>query len=102
MKDIRLEIDNNENPFELAIQNGDFQLYESDEQNIRLTLLSGKGNWKQYPLVGGELIKLLHSVVRNDYQYIVARELERVGYKMISFSAGETIGDYDIDVEIIE
>jgi len=97
--DIRTDIDNQEDPFELMFNDGDFQIYQSDEQIVRLTLLSGKGNWKQEPLIGAELINLLHQSSRNDYSNIVATELEKVGYKLISFSPGETLGDYNLDVE---
>jgi len=103
--DIRLDIDNEDNPFELMFKDGDFQVYQSDEQNVRLCLLSDKGNWKQYPLIGAYIKNLLHSSTRTNYRQIVSTELNRIGYKLLSFGAIESSpysSEFDWDLKIEE
>ena len=88
--DVFLEIDNEDNPFELAFLSGDFIVDKVDEQNVRLGLLSGKGNWKQFPTVGAEMHKLLHLSPRTNFQQILSRELDRIGYRLTRFEPSPT------------
>lgn len=101
--DILTDIDNATTPFSLLFSGGDFVVDVVDEQNIRLALLSSKGNWKQYPLVGAGLFKMLHLTARTNYKQIVTNELARIGYKVTRFEGGsagfDSILDFDLDVE---
>lgn len=47
MEDILLDQD-----FDLLIQNGDLVIGPSSEQHQQLLLLSNKGDWRQFPMVG--------------------------------------------------
>ena len=55
MKDLLLEDD-----YDLAIANGDFRIGESETQEVALILQSSKGDWKQDPLCGANLIELMN------------------------------------------
>ena len=99
--DILTDIDNTDNPFELLFRGGDFIVDDTSEQEVRLALLAGKGNWKQFPLVGAELFKLLHTSVRSNYQQLITTELERVGYKVTRYGGFDNVTGIDIDVEPI-
>jgi hypothetical protein len=66
-KDIILE-DN-----DLKIINGDFIIDNSDEQNIENILVSFKGDWKQWPLIGVGIIKYIHS----PQTYSIKRTIEK-------------------------
>jgi len=103
--DILTDIDNVDNPFELMFLQGDFIIDQTDEQNVRLALLSGKGNWKQYPLIGAELFKMLHQSFRTDVKQRVTNELKRIGYNVTRFEGGDvgfdSLLDINLDVEPI-
>lgn len=103
--DILTDIDNEENPFTLIFKGGDFLIEETSEQNIRLAMLSSKGNWKQHPLVGAEIKKMIHQSARTNYKQIITQALEYVGYKVTKFNGGTTSFnselDFDIDVQEI-
>jgi len=100
--DILTDIDNETTPFELRFTNsGDFLVDQTDEQNIRLALLSVKGNWKQFPLVGADINKMIHHSIRSNFKQIIGVELERIGYRMTEYANGENISDLDIKVEEI-
>ncbi len=47
MQDILLDSN-----YDLAVQNGDFATGESADQDVEQIVLSQKGEWKQYPVVG--------------------------------------------------
>lgn len=55
-KDILLDKDG-----DLLTENGDFVIGYSVQSEIERLLLSHKGEWKEHPLVGGGMIKLLKS-----------------------------------------
>ncbi len=56
MKDFKL----NENK-DLAFTNGDFAVDNTDQQNIELILLSHKGSFKEYPILGVGITDYLKS-----------------------------------------
>lgn len=45
--------------YDLVIKNGDFAIGDSNSQEIDLLVRSFKGDWKQYPLLGAELLRLV-------------------------------------------
>lgn len=48
--------------FDPVIENGDFKADSSEEQEIRLLLTSNKGEYRQNPTVGADIVKLNHSL----------------------------------------
>lgn len=54
-KDIMLDENN-----ELLFKNGDFDIQYSDGQHVKLILLSEQGAWRQEPLIGVGLRKMLN------------------------------------------
>lgn len=99
--DILTDINNADYPFRLLFKRGDFVVDDTTEQCIRLTLLSDKGNWKQHPLIGARLFKLLHSTTtRTNFNQIVSTELQRIGYRVTKFTQNPTNPtDWNIEVE---
>lgn len=68
--------------FDLKIENGDFVIKDSTAQHQQLLLLSGKGDWKQYPTVGVDVqLQLLdhhpHELMRQ-----IRMEFTRDGMKI--------------------
>lgn len=45
--------------YDLVIKNGDFAIGDSNSQEIDLLTRSFKGDWKQYPLLGAGLLRLV-------------------------------------------
>lgn len=81
MKDILLD----ENK-DLRIENGDFVIGESTAQEIELILTAFKGEFKEYPLLGAEIIRKLKS--RETTQGIrreINEQLEYDGFDWIDF-----------------
>lgn len=46
---------------DLSIKNGDFAIGDTDQQNIELLLLSHKGSFKEYPILGVGITDYLKS-----------------------------------------
>ena len=46
---------------DLEIKNGDFSIGDTDQQNIELILLSHKGAFKEYPILGAGITDYLKS-----------------------------------------
>ncbi|WP_086984806.1 MULTISPECIES: hypothetical protein [Elizabethkingia] len=71
---------------ELSIVNGDFEIGESSQQEIENILIAFKGEYKQHPLLGAELQKMLKA--RNTRQGItreVNEQLQYDGFRNIDF-----------------
>lgn len=71
---------------ELSIVNGDFEIGESTQQEIENILIAFKGEYKQHPLLGAELQKMLKA--RNTRQGItreVNEQLQYDGFRIIDF-----------------
>lgn len=56
MKDFKLNKD-----MDLEIKDGDFDIGDTDQQNIELILLTHKGNFKEYPILGVGITDYLRS-----------------------------------------
>lgn len=81
MTDILL---NNEN--DISIINGDFQIGESSQQEIEAVLISFKGEYKNTPLLGAEIKRMLKA--RNTRQGItreVNEQLKYDGFQNVDF-----------------
>lgn len=55
-KDAKLDTDG-----DLLFSDGDFVVEESDQQHIDDILVSGKGNWREWPTIGVEISRYLNS-----------------------------------------
>jgi len=103
MTDIKLLIDDQNNPFELAFSNGDFAIDTSDEQNVRLNLLSTKGNWKQYPLIGCNVNQYLHqSSARSRARLNIINDLliDNIEVQDVSMEFNNETGEMDYNITI--
>ncbi|GEN71574.1 hypothetical protein [Chryseobacterium lathyri] len=81
MTDILLNNDN-----DLSIVNGDFQIGESERQEIESILISFKGEFKNSPLLGAEIPRMLKA--RNTRQGItreINEQLKYDGFHNINF-----------------
>lgn len=75
---------NNEN--DISIVNGDFQIGESEQQEIESILIAFKGEFKNTPLVGAEILRMLKA--RNTRQGMtreVNEQLKYDGFQKIDF-----------------
>lgn len=71
MKDILLD-DNND----LKILNGDFDIGESEMQEVALILQSTQGEWKQTPLLGPNLYRFVNGKVsKTEFEREIALHL---------------------------
>lgn len=61
--------------YRMVIKNGDFALSESEPTEARLIIVSAKGDWKQWPLVGVDLRKYLASPVGPREQAALVSEI---------------------------
>jgi len=101
MTDILLNIDDE---YQLQFFDGDFVIDNSDSQNIRLNLVSAKGEWKQNPLIGANISKYLHmSQARSQYKKNITDALKIDNYKVknisIEFDGFTSRADFNIEVE---
>lgn len=74
----------NEN--DISFVNGDFQIGESDQQEIESVLIAFKGEFKNTPLLGAEMPRMLKA--RNTRQGItreVNEQLKYDGFQKIDF-----------------
>ena len=86
-KDILLSDD-----FDLLIKDGDLAVGESGGQNIKLVLLSHKGNWKQTPWLGVGLDGfLLEDATNTEIKQEIRKQLRADGAKVraIRYRNGE-------------
>jgi len=56
MQDFKLNAE-----MDLEIKNGDFDIGDTDQQNIELILLAHKGNFKEHPILGVGIASYLKS-----------------------------------------
>ena len=87
--------------YDLAIQNGDFVIGESSQQEINLMFQTFIGNWFEYPLAGVGILQYLHGAApANQIEQIIKQAMIADGFTVQSISvAGSTIDNIDIDVQ---
>ncbi|MDY3352296.1 oxidase [Riemerella anatipestifer] len=91
MKDILLEDDG-----DLKIANGDFVVGESTQQEITHILTSFRGEWKEHPILGAEIPRLLKARAGiTKMRSIVREQLEMDGFKKVHFD----IKDNEIEIK---
>lgn len=67
---------------DLAIENGDFVIGVSDQQHVEAVLLSNKGEYKEFPLVGFGAIRYVKSNISDiEFKRDLKIQLEYIGYK---------------------
>ena len=65
---------------DLAIANGDFVIGESEDQEVAALLQLNKGDLKEFPILGSDLIKLINSNTSEiELKQIIKTELKRDG-----------------------
>lgn len=65
---------------DLAIANGDFVIGESLDQEVAALLQMNKGELKEFPIIGADLIKLINSNTSEiELKQILKNELKRDG-----------------------
>ncbi len=81
MKDLLLNEDN-----DLSIVNGDFQIGESQQQEIESILISFKSEFKNTPLLGAEIARMLKArSTRQGITREVNEQLQYDGFRNIDF-----------------
>lgn len=67
--------------FDLLIDNGDFVVGNSDEQNVRCILEANQGQFRQFPFVGVGIRRMLNGFVEGKERRFIQLQLESDGYK---------------------
>lgn len=79
-KDLVLDSNN-----DLTIQNGDWAVLQSDDQNIQAILQASKGQFYQYPLLGYGITTRLNSPVEKPKEKrAIRQEMRRDNYNVIT------------------
>lgn len=88
-------------PYDLKIQNGDFVIAESSQQEANLIINTALGNWFEYPLVGvGITNYLASSITALTLENLIKQQLIVDGFIVQSISvAGSTIESITISLE---
>ncbi|MEO0075648.1 MAG: oxidase [candidate division WOR-3 bacterium] len=92
-KDLLLDENN-----DLKIENGDFVIGQSDQQHIELILRSAPGHWKQHPLIGADLTKMLNAPLSLYEKQQIKVALQADGYKVNNITFNDN-GEVIVDVE---
>lgn len=72
---------------DLQIKNGDFFIGDSEAQDIELIVKSFKGEWKEHPRNGAEIIKLVKSrATETKIKRDVNEQLSNDGFRQIEIN----------------
>jgi len=66
--------------YELSIKNGDFEVSESDSQNINLILQIEKGQFRNSPLIGANITNLISGNLNYKLKDVISKEISKDGY----------------------
>lgn len=85
---------------DLRIENGDFVVGNSEQQETALIIITSIGNWFEFPLVGVGIINYLAS---NESPLVIEQkiktQMETDGFKVENISTqGSTLTNYKINV----
>jgi hypothetical protein len=95
-KDFRTDTDN-----DIYIANGDFAIFESDQQHIVDIVTSAQGSWKEYPLCGVGIDTFINApVTQQTITNVVTKQLTNDGYGSISIKF-ENDNDINFEVDAI-
>jgi len=93
--DLVLDLNN-----DLKIEDGDFAIGQSDDQNIEAILLAEKGQFYQFPLLGyGIKRKLYGSFYRLKERKLIREELKRDNYNVKVLNITGTIDNLGVEVD---
>jgi phage baseplate assembly protein W len=71
---------------DILIEGGDFVVGDSDEQHVADILLSNKGDWRQNPAVGCNMVAFLKgnnsASLRERVRILIRTQLEYDGYRV--------------------
>lgn len=82
--------------YDLVIKNGDFAIGDSNSQEIDLLVRSFKGDWKQYPLLGAELLRLVKGrATEVRIKRDITEELKNDGFNIIKIKVDLPIVEVD-------
>jgi hypothetical protein len=83
--------------FDLDIQDGDFVIGRSDEQQQEILMLATPGDFKQSPEVGIDLISFINESEIEKMVDAVREQFTYDGMKVSNVIYDETTGDLDYD-----
>lgn len=88
--------------FELIESNGDFLLTESDNKLIAVTVQSGKGEFKEFPLHGIGIFNYLNSNInKQSLERIIKTGLKSDGYGSVNVNLSGYPSTIEINKNII-
>lgn len=94
MKDILLD-----ETGDLAIVGGDFKIGDSAEQSVQQVLISGPGEYKEFPQVGCDIGKQINGVINRFTERNIRVQLESDGFRIEKLKLTEKgldlKGDYE-------
>jgi hypothetical protein len=79
---------------ELVFKNGDLAIFDSNKEHVSALVDANKGEWKQYPLIGIDLIKYVNSAGATT-RLILTQELNK---QLLNdgFSIQDLVVEYDL------
>ena len=81
--------------FDVIIKDGDFLIGEASQQHQQLLLISEKGMWKQYPVVGVAMQSfLLDDDYIDDFKKEVKKQFEMDGMEIDAITQSEITAHY--------
>ena len=80
-KDILFELNKDSKHFDLSIKNGDFVIGDSNLQHVAHIIEAEQGQFRQHPLVGVGVIKMLNGPISGAEKRNIRLQLEADGYK---------------------
>lgn len=84
---------------DLAIENGDFVIRDSKEQDVATLIMANKGEFKEFPLVGFGAINYVKSEVSEvEFKRDLKVQLEYVGFLNPTIDLSEGFENLKIEV----
>ncbi len=80
-KDILFGLNRDKKHFDLRIEKGDFVIGDSNLQHAAHIIEAEQGQFRQYPLIGVGVIKMLNSTISGSEKRKIQLQLESDGYK---------------------
>lgn len=85
---------------DLLFEDGDLVVHDATRQHQEDILIAGKGNYRQFPDVGVDVLKFLDDDTNGDLPFVIRREFEKDGMtiqtlEINSDGSGEIIATYE-------
>lgn len=85
---------------DLSIVNGDFEIAQSDDQNIEAIILAEKGQFYQFPLLGyGITTKLKGPFSKLTEKKLIREALKRDNYNVTTLTISD---DFEVTVDAVK